>query len=57
MCLYNKNILEYAQIDRSEPKSMILDIEGHSITRRDTFFTSSIVDMNCTTVHKPLAIT
>ena len=52
-----KNILEYAQIARSGPKSMILDIEGHSITWRDTFFTSSIVDMNCTTVHKPLAIT
>ena len=29
--LYNKNILEYAQIARSGPKSMIRDIEGLSI--------------------------
>ena len=28
--LYNKNTLEYAQITQSEPKSMILNIEGHS---------------------------
>ena len=28
MYLYNKNILEYAQIVRSRPKSMIRDIEG-----------------------------
>ena len=26
----NKNILQYAQISRSEPKFMILDIEGQS---------------------------
>ena len=30
MYLYNKNILEYAQIARSGPKSMIRDIEGLS---------------------------
>ena len=28
MYLYNKNVLEYAQITRSGPKSMIRDIEG-----------------------------
>ena len=32
MYLYNKNILEYAQIAQSEPKSMILNIEGRSIS-------------------------
>ena len=30
MYLYNKNALEYAQIARSGPKSMILTIEGSS---------------------------
>ena len=30
MYLYNKNVLEYAQIARSGPKSMIRDIEGLS---------------------------
>ena len=30
MYLYNKNVLEYAQIALSGPKSMIRDIEGHS---------------------------
>ena len=30
MYLYNKNALEYAQIPRSGPKSMIHDIEGLS---------------------------
>ena len=30
MYLYNKNVLEYAQITRSGPKSMIRDIEGLS---------------------------
>ena len=30
MYLYNKNVLEYAQIPRSGPKSMISDIEGLS---------------------------
>ena len=30
MHFYNKYILEYAQIDRSGPKSMIRDIEGLS---------------------------
>ena len=30
MYLYNKNILDYAQIAQSEPKSMILNIEGRS---------------------------
>ena len=28
MYLYNKNILEYAQIAGSAPKSMILNVEG-----------------------------
>ena len=31
MDLYNKKVLEYAQISWSGPKSMIRDIEGHSI--------------------------
>ena len=30
MYLYNKNIIEYAQIARNGPKAMIIDIEGHS---------------------------
>ena len=30
MYLYNKNALEYAQIARSGPKSMISNIEGRS---------------------------
>ena len=30
MYLYNKNILEYAQISRSGPKSMFPNIEGRS---------------------------
>ena len=30
MCFYNQNILEYAQNARSEPKSIILNIEGRS---------------------------
>ena len=30
--LHNKNVLEYAQIDKSGPKSMIRDIEGLSTT-------------------------
>ena len=30
MYLYNKNVLEYAQIARSGPKSMIRNIEGSS---------------------------
>ena len=30
MYLYNKNVLEYAQIVRKGPKSMIRDIEGLS---------------------------
>ena len=30
MYLYNKNVLEYAQIARSGPKSMIHNIEGNS---------------------------
>ena len=30
MYLYNKKFLEYAQIARSAPKSMIRDIEGLS---------------------------
>ena len=30
MYLYNKNVLEYAKISRSGPKSMIRDIEGSS---------------------------
>ena len=29
MYLYYKNVLEYAQIARSGPKSVIRDIEGH----------------------------
>ena len=32
MYLYNKNILEYARIAQSEAKSMILNIEGRSIS-------------------------
>ena len=32
MYLYNKNVLEYAQIAQSGLKSMILDIEGLSIS-------------------------
>ncbi len=32
MYLYNKNVLEYAQIARSGPKSMIRNIEGCSNT-------------------------
>ena len=31
MSLYNKYVLEYAQIARSGPKSMIRDTEGPSI--------------------------
>ena len=31
LCMYNKNVLKYAQIARSEPKSMIRNIEGSSI--------------------------
>ena len=31
MYLYNKNVLEYAQIARSGPKFMIRNIEGNSI--------------------------
>ena len=34
MYLYNKNVLEYAQITRSGPKSMIRNIEGSSIVNR-----------------------
>ena len=30
MNLYNRNVLKYAQISQSWPKSMIIDIEGHS---------------------------
>ena len=30
MYFYNQNILKYAQISRSGPKSMIVDNEGHS---------------------------
>ena len=30
MYLYNKNILEYVELVRTEPKSMIHDNEGHS---------------------------
>ena len=30
MHLYNKNILKYAKIAQSGPKTMILNIEGHS---------------------------
>ena len=45
MYLYNKNILEYAQIVVTHPNSMILDIEGHSkidvycqVSRHQTVF-------------------
>ena len=31
MYLYNKNILNYAQIARSESKTKVLNIEGRSI--------------------------
>ena len=37
MYLYNKNVLEYAQIARSGPKSMIRNIEGRSIIGHRTF--------------------
>ena len=30
--IYNRKIKEYARIDRSGPNSIILDIEGRSIT-------------------------
>ena len=41
MYLYNKNVLEYAQIARSGPKSMIRNIEGRSTKYRNykTIFT------------------
>ena len=32
MYFYNRNVLKYAQIARSGPKSMIRDIEGISTT-------------------------
>ena len=32
MYLYNKNVLEYAQIAQSGPKSMIRNIEGNPST-------------------------
>ena len=35
MYLYNKNVLEYAQISQSGPKSMFPNIEGHSIIKLD----------------------
>ena len=34
MYLYNRNVLEYAQIARSGPKSMIRNIEGRSSNYR-----------------------
>ena len=37
MSLYNKYVLEYAQIARSGPKSMIRDIEGLFIIYKSTF--------------------
>ena len=37
MYLYNKNVLEYAQIARSGPKSMIRNIEGHSIIYESSY--------------------
>ena len=37
MYLYNKNVLEYSQIARSGPKSMIRNIEGSSsVLSRET---------------------
>ena len=39
MYLYIKNILEYAQIAQSGPKSIVLDFEGHSNNnKKPTFF-------------------
>ena len=35
--LYNKNVLEYAQIARSGPKSMIRNIEGRSNIYDNTY--------------------
>ena len=37
----NKNVLEYAQIVRSEPKSLILNIEGRSIVHGGLDFLDS----------------
>ena len=37
MYLNNKNILEYAQIGRREPKSMILNIKGRSTIYRPKY--------------------
>ena len=45
MYLYNKNILEYAQIAQSEPKSMIHNIKGRP---KNIFFRRSThVDHKC----------
>ena len=35
--MYNRNILEYAQIEVTNGNSMILDIEGHSIKYMNIF--------------------
>ena len=47
MYLYNKNVLEYAEIARSGPKSMIRDIEGLSNNYR-----TNLVNFvpNCTVI-------
>ena len=37
MYLYNKNVLEYAQIARSEPKSMIPNIKEFFILWKNKF--------------------
>ena len=41
MYLYNKNVLEYAQIARSGPKSMIRNIEGSSNKHMNATYTAS----------------
>ena len=49
MYLNNKNILEYAQIAQSEPKYMILNIEGRSIiqgiSKLTIFFSHKSADL------------
>ena len=61
MYLYNKNILEYAQIARSGPKYMILDIEGHSnkyspICHKDTIDDWQFFMLGCKVYNKYLFV-
>ena len=50
MDLYDKNVLEYAQIARSGPKSMICNIEGSSIKYRQLYFEVCVI--NCVVIPK-----